>query len=181
MNIVIQNAHLAANNEPQSDGGIDLTIVNGIISAVSPTAIDDKHHSRVEVDGKPVWDDLFNNRLYISEGWVDMLAHYGEPGYESKSTIAIGKQEAAAGGFTDVALLPNTKPAIANRSTVEYMNKVAQGGAVTCYPMGCVGRDGLEKEPAEMIDMHYGGAIAFTNGTKPIQNSQLLLKALEYI
>ena len=131
--------------------------------------VDDK----VQWEGKP-------GSLYISSGFIDIFADYREPGYEHKETIESGLKAAAAGGFTDVFLVPNTNPSVSTKSTVQYILQKANGGPVKIHPLGSI-TQGIEgKSLAEMLDMHANGAIAFSDGWKPVQNANLMLKALEY-
>ncbi len=119
--------------------------------------------------------------LHLSPGWVDVFADYREPGYEHKETIATGLKAAEAGGFTDVLLAPNTAPAISSKSTIQYILQKAAGAPVRIHPLGSITQDLEGKTLAEMLDMHAHGALAFTDGWKPVQNANLMLKALEYV
>ncbi|MBS1615963.1 MAG: dihydroorotase [Bacteroidetes bacterium] len=119
--------------------------------------------------------------LHLSPGFVDLFADYREPGFEQKETIQSGLQAAARGGFTDVFLLPNTKPVTDGRSGVQYAIRQAKGQAVRLHPLGAVSQGIEGKYLAEMMDMRAMGAIAFSDGWKPIQSSGLMLKALEYV
>jgi dihydroorotase len=123
--------------------------------------------------------DLEN--LHISAGWVDLFAHFGEPGYEQKETIATGMQAALAGGYTDVFLLPNNKPVTQDKAGVEYLIQRAAAGPVNLHPIGAISKGTEGKELAELYDMHHSGAKAFSDGTKSIQSAGLLLKALQYV
>lgn len=118
---------------------------------------------------------------HISPGWVDLFADYREPGYEQKETMVTGLQAAAAGGFTDVALLPNTFPAIDNSSMVQALLQKAAHSPVRVHPYGAVSKGIEGTSLAEMYDMRAHGAVAFTDGWKAVQNPMLLLKALEYV
>lgn len=119
--------------------------------------------------------------LCVSPGWVDVFADYCEPGHEHKETIATGLATAAAGGFTDVLLAPNTQPVLTNQSAIQYVLQRAAGNAVNLHPIGAATRNTEGKELAEMMDMRANGAIAFGDGWKPIQNANLTMKALEYV
>jgi dihydroorotase len=131
------------------------------------------------VDDKVQWEGNEDN-LYISPGFIDIFADYREPGYEHKETIESGLRAAAAGGFTDVFLVPNTNPSLSTKSTVQYILQKANGGPVKIHPLGSITQDIEGKSLAEMLDMHANGAIAFSDGWKPVQNANLMLKALEY-
>ncbi len=148
---------------------VDVLVGDGIIRKIAPQ-IDAVNHEVISA-----------NELYISSGWVDMLADYREPGHEHKETIATGLAAAAAGGFTDVLLAPNSTPVIDNKAAVQFALQRAVGHATRLHPLGAVSQHIEGKALAEMLDMRAQGAIAFTDGWKPIQNTNLLLKALEYV
>jgi len=147
---------------------VDILIEDGIIKTIDKK-IKEKADTIIETEG-----------LHISQGWVDVFADYREPGFEQKETIATGLEAAAAGGFTDVLLVPNTNPALSNQSTIRFVLQRAKGHPVNLHPLGTVTQNAEGKDLSEMLDMQDNGAIAFTDGWKPIQNSNLMLKALEY-
>ncbi len=112
---------------------------------------------------------------------MDVFADYREPGFEHKETIASGLAAAAAGGFTDVLLSPGTQPALSTKSIIQYVLQKAGGNIVGLHPIGAATQNTDGKDLAEMLDMRENGAIAFSDGWKPIQNANLMLKALEYV
>ncbi len=119
--------------------------------------------------------------LHASQGWVDTFAHFNDPGFEQKETLESGAEAAAAGGFTHVFILPNTQPAITNKTAVEYVVQKSARLPISIHPYGSVTKNIEGKELAEMYDMHTTGAIAFSDGLHPVQSPGLLLKALQYI
>lgn len=119
--------------------------------------------------------------ICVSPGWVDVLADYREPGYEHKETIETGLAAAAAGGFTRVLLAPNTNPVTGSKSTVQFLLQKANGNIVCLHPLGVISANAEGKTLAEMLDMHSNGAVAFTDGWKPVQNANLMLKSMEYV
>lgn len=141
---------------------VDIAIENGAIQSITPATIGD-------------------SEVFVSPGWVDCFADYREPGYEQKETIDTGLKAAAAGGFTEVLLAPNTQPAISTKSIVQYVLQKGKGHVSQLHPLGAVSKDIEGKSLAEMLDMHAQGAVAFTDGWQPIQNAGLLMKALEYV
>ncbi len=158
--------------DPQSDFHnkvADVLIENGVITKIA---------SSIKVEGAL---EIKEKGLCISPGWVDVYADYCEPGYEHKETINTGLACAASGGFTEVFIGPNTQPVVSTKSIVQYALQKAIGNIVTLHPLGTATQNGEGKELAEMMDMRSYGAIAFTDGWKPIQNTGLMLKALEYI
>ncbi|MDZ7755416.1 MAG: dihydroorotase [Rhodohalobacter sp.] len=120
------------------------------------------------------------NGAFISGGWMDMHVHFREPGFEHKENVETGCRSAAFGGFTEVACMPNTKPATHTRDVVEFIKKKAEGEAVDVHPIGCVTKERAGKSIAEMSDMKGGGAVAFSDDGDPVYNSQVMRVALEY-
>ncbi|WP_340105831.1 dihydroorotase [Rhodohalobacter sp. 8-1] len=165
---------LIKNGKPVGNGydgktSLDIRIKDGKISEISEAI--------VQNDGEELFDAAGN---YISGGWMDMHVHFREPGFEHKETIETGCRSAAFGGFTEVACMPNTKPATHTRDVVEYIRKKAEGEAVSVHPIGCVTKDRAGKSIAEMADMKKGGAVAFSDDGDPVYNSQVMRVALEY-
>ncbi len=159
--------------DPQSkyhDKVVDLLIEDGIIKAIGGSVKPNAGAKKIEAKG-----------LCVSPGWVDVFADYREPGYEHKETIASGLAAAAAGGFTDVLLAPNTQPELSTKSIIQYVLGKAVGNIVGLHPIGAVSQNTEGKDLAEMLDMRAHGAVAFSDGWKPVQQASLMLKALEYV
>ena len=169
MNLLIKNARVVDPNSPFNSQSADIFIENGIIKKIGKN-LSNKADKEISVDG-----------LCVSPGWVDMFANFADPGYEYKESIETGCLAAAAGGFTDVLIIPNTKPAIDTKSQVEYIVQKARATPVNVYPIGAVTKNTEGKELAEMYDMKTSGAIAFGDGINCIQSAGLLVKALQYV
>lgn len=169
MKILIRQALIIDRSSPHHGTTRDLLVENGRITAIAPT-LDREADQMIEHRG-----------LHVSPGWVDIFSHFCDPGYEHKETLETGAAAAAAGGYTNVFVLPNTRPAIDSKSQVEYIRRIAAALPVDIHPVGAITR-GLEgKDLAEMYDMRNSGAIAFSDGTSPVQSSGLLLKGLQYV
>ena len=182
MQVQINKVRVIDERSAHHDLLVDLTVENGIVSSIrSSKKTSSKAPPAIICDDEEVWSGVGGEELMISNGWVDVFADYREPGLEQKETIASGLNAAAAGGFTDVLLAPNTMPAISSKSILQYILGKADGNATSIHPMGAATQNAEGKELAEMMDMQAHGAIAFTDGWKPIQNANLMLKALEYV
>ena len=168
MQLLIRQAKVIDPGSGFHNKTVDILIKNGKIVSIG----------KVDADADKV---IEAEDMYVSPGWVDILADYREPGYEQKETIATGLAAAAAGGFTGVMLAPNTSPSISTKSIVEFVTSKAAGNVVTLHPLGSASAEIDGKVLAEMLDMRTHGAVAFTDGWKPIQSANLMLKALEYI
>lgn len=147
----------------------DILVVDGSIAAME---------KKINISGAQVID---LTGLILTPGLIDMHVHFREPGYEYKEDIETGSRSAAAGGFTTVACMPNTKPPVDNAMMVEYVkSRALKSGLVRVLPIGCVSK-GLEgKEIAEMGDMVQAGAVAFSDDGRPVADSSLMRKALMY-
>lgn len=169
MKLLIKQARVIDPLSPFHGKITDIFIENGIISRAG-IEINEKADKTIALHG-----------LHISPGWVDIFAHFGDPGYEFKETLESGAAAAAAGGFTDVCILPNTNPVIHGKAGVEYLVQHSRDLPVNIHPLGAVTKNTEGKELAEMYDMRHSGAIAFSDGTRSIQSAGLLVKALQYI
>jgi len=169
MKVLIKQAKIISSSSPFNGQNKDILITDGIISAIGDT-ITEKTDQVIEQNG-----------LCVSIGWMDSFSNFSDPGYEYKETLETGAKAAAAGGFTDVMVLPNTNPVVHSKSQVEYIVQKAKGLAVTIHPIGAVTKNAEGKDLAEMYDMHQSGAVAFGDGTNSIQSAGLLLKALQYV
>ncbi|MEW6249335.1 MAG: dihydroorotase [Planctomycetota bacterium] len=119
--------------------------------------------------------------LIVAPGLIDMHVHLREPGYEETETIETGTAAAAAGGFTAVACMPNTNPALDNDSAIEFvLRQAARTGHVRVYPVGALtaGRQG--KELAEIGLMVRAGAVAFSDDGEGIADASVCLRAMRY-
>ncbi|MEO6489473.1 MAG: dihydroorotase [Ferruginibacter sp.] len=169
MKVLIKHALIICSSSPFHGQVKDILVVDGIIER-----IDD------EISGN-AGEVIASDNLHISIGWMDIFVNFCDPGFEHKETIASGASAAAAGGFTDVMVVPNTSPAISSKSQVEYIIQKALSLSVNLHPLGAVTKNAEGKELSEMYDMHSSGAIAFTDGTDSVQSPGVLLKALQYV
>jgi len=120
--------------------------------------------------------------LVVAPGFIDMHTHLREPGQEAKEDIASGTRAAAAGGFTMIACMPNTRPTIDNAILVAGLTYQAQTtGVVRVKVIGAVSKGQEGQELAEIGDMIAAGAVAFSDDGHYISNTQLLRTAMEYI
>ncbi|QDV27867.1 dihydroorotase [Aureliella helgolandensis] len=117
----------------------------------------------------------------VAPGLVDLASELGEPGCEENETIASGTLAAVAGGFTSLACAANTDPPIDTAAAVEFVRqKAARAGHCRVYPIGCVSKGRAGEELAEIGALVEAGAIALSDTPRPISNTALLRRALEY-
>jgi dihydroorotase len=119
----------------------------------------------------------------IAPGFLDMHVHLREPGFEYKETILTGCTAAAAGGFTGVCCMPNTKPAIDDESvirTIQSKARAALNGLVDVYPVAAVTVDRKGEHLAPLAELSAAGAVAFTDDGDPVHDAEIMRRALEY-
>jgi dihydroorotase len=116
--------------------------------------------------------------LHLSLGWVDPRANFSDPGNEDREDLDSGAKAAQKGGFTAVALNPQTQPVVDQKAAVEYLKSFS--GPVEIIPIGAFTKDLAGAELSELYDMSNSGAKAFSNGYKSIANSALMKLALLY-
>ncbi len=147
-----------------------VVVVDGRIDAVE--------RGNARTASLPIYD---GGGLHLAPGFVDIHVHLREPGFEYKETIATGTRAAVAGGFTSVACMPNTVPAIDDRSVVEFILKQAKiAGFARVYPIAAatVGRRGeVLSEYHELVD---AGAVAVTDDGAPVGSADMVRRVMEY-
>lgn len=119
--------------------------------------------------------------MLVCPGLIDMHAHLREPGREDKETIETGTAAAVRGGFTAVACMPNTSPAIDNQEVVSFViEKAARCGSCRVLPVAAitVGREG--KALTEMFDLAEAGAVALSDDGDSVENPAVMRRAFEY-
>ncbi len=150
----------------------DILIAGTRIAAVSQAP------TEAEADGAHVID---LNGLHVFPGLVDAHCHLRDPGQEYREDIVTGTRSAAAGGFTDVACMPNTVPVMDNKAVVRYvMEKAAREGAVRVHPIGAVTKGSNGSELAEMGLMKEAGIVAVSDDGRPVEDAATMLKAMTY-
>jgi len=167
MNLLIKSATLIDPRSPFHQKITDILIEDGIITRLSP---------RIKADA-PIFDA---KGKYVSPGFFDLNCNIGELGFETKETLETGSRAAAAGGFTGLALMPNTQPPVHSKAEVEYLFNRAKNNLVDVYPLGTISHKREGKDMAEMYDMFLSGAKAFTDGNRPVQDAGLMERALLY-
>jgi len=119
--------------------------------------------------------------LLVAPGLIDMHVHFREPGQTHKETIASGARAAAAGGFTSVAVMPNTQPATDSPSTITLIReKAAQTACVNVFVTGAITKGLQGEELAPIGSMARAGIVAITDDGHCIQNHEIMRRALEY-
>lgn len=119
--------------------------------------------------------------MIVTPGLIDMHVHLRDPGLEYKEDIVSGTKAAAAGGFTSVACMPNTKPVNDNKAVTSYIVAKAKAeGVVNVFPVGSITQGSKGEALAEMGDLKEAGCVAVSDDGRPVTSSELMRRALEY-
>lgn len=167
MKILIKNAKIFDSTSSYYGQTLDLFINEGIITEIGEEILLDVDHA---INGEAIG---------ISQGWVDLKAHFCDPGEEHKETIESGLDAASFGGYNHVAILPSTTPVIDGKSQVEYILRRAQNHVTSIYPIGCISKGLKGEELAEMFDMSQCGVKLFSDDLHSL-SSGLMQSALLY-
>jgi len=117
----------------------------------------------------------------VAPGFVDLHVHFREPGFEYKETIQTGAASAVAGGFTTVCCMPNTNPVNDNQAITEFMlDRARAAGMANVLPIGAITKGSEGKELAEIGDLRRAGCVAISDDGKPVMNSLVMRRAMEY-
>ena len=168
MKILIQSATLLDAPSPFHKKKISVLVQNGRIAEIG----NKKYPADKVIDAQG---------MILSAGWFDMGTYVGDPGYEQRDDITSIMAAAAAGGFTGLALLPNTNPSVQSKNGVSYIMNGNDSRLVQLHALASVTKSNKGEELTEMIDLHEAGAVGFTDGLKPLWHTDIFLKALQYV
>src|SRR4051794_1264874 len=119
--------------------------------------------------------------MIVCPGLIDMHVHLREPGREEDETIGTGTAAALAGGFTSVACMPNTEPALDSQAAAEFVHLQAQrAGNANVFPVGAITKGRQGTELAEIGGLVDGGAVAFSDDDAPVASAEVMRRAMEY-
>ncbi len=168
MKLLIQNGRVT---DPASgfDDFADVMIHGSIVEKIGKNIPLDEVHERIDAAG-----------CVVLPGLIDMHVHFREPGREDQETIIGGSQIAAKSGFTSVCTMPNTTPVIDNQALVRFIKLEAENGPINVYPIATITKGAQGEEISEMGELVKAGAVGFSDDGKPVMNSLVMRRALEY-
>jgi len=167
MSIFLRKVTVADPLSPHNGEKLNIRIADGKIFM----CVDEPHEKDeiIEAEG-----------LTALPAFTDPFCFIGEPGLEYKETMASAAQAAQAGGYGRLMMLPNTKPAMDTAAQVSFVVEKSKSLPVDILPVGAISNGCKGDSLAEMYDMFAAGAVAFSDGLHPMQNAQVMLKALQY-
>src|SRR5580698_10290028 len=152
-----------------TDKPADVLIQDGVIAAVG---------AGIEAPGAEILDAA---GLIVAPGFIDMHVHLREPGFEHAETIESGSRAAAAGGFTSICCMPNTKPVNDSPMVTSYIVERARSKAiVNVFPIGAITKGSEGEELAAIGAMKDAGAVAISDDGRPVMNSRVMRRAMEF-
>lgn len=169
MKFLFKNATIVDTNSKHNGKTTDVLIEDGKIVEIK---------KKMDAQGAEV---IQYKGLCLSPGWVDVGTQICDPGFEHREDLETAAAAAAAGGFTTILAQPNTSPAIQSKSEVLYLQQSTREFPVTFQAIGALSADIKGENITEMSDMNAVGAIAFSDGKKPVQSTGLLMRALQYV
>ncbi|MGH7707126.1 MAG: dihydroorotase [Vulcanimicrobiaceae bacterium] len=168
MNLVIRGGRVV-DPAQDIDAAVDLRIRDGRIVELG---------EHLEAGDAAVFDA---SGAIVAPGFIDMHVHLREPGQPHKETIATGAAAAVAGGFTAVACMPNTEPALDSPALIAEVRRLAdRAGLARVYPIGAITRGRAGQELAPYWRLHDAGAVAFSDDGSTVANPRVLRQAALY-
>ncbi|HUK15496.1 MAG TPA: dihydroorotase [Bryobacteraceae bacterium] len=168
MSTIIKNGRVI---DPGSgtDRIADVLVAGGRVAGVAP---------ELSAPGAEVFDA---SGLVVAPGFIDMHVHLREPGFEHAETIESGSRAAAAGGFTSICPMPNTKPVNDSATVTSYIVERARHMAVVnVFPIGAITKGSAGEELAAIGNMKAAGAVAISDDGMPVMNARVMRRAMEF-
>ena len=167
----IKNGRLV-DPKSQTDRVCDICIERDRIAGIfSPGGADQKHREEdrmIDAQG-----------LVVAPGMIDVHVHFREPGFTYKEDIETGVAAAAAGGYTTVICMANTKPIVDNEETLSYLRERAKDMPVHVLNTAAITKGFKGEELTDMIGLKALGAVGFTDDGVPIKDTAIVMEAMK--
>lgn len=170
MKVLIKNVFVIDPSSSSNKKSVDIAVVDGIISKIA-----------AEIPSLDFDDIISGENICVSTGWVDGGVHYKDPGEEWLENLDSLQQAALSGGISTIVGFPNTHPTVQNKESLSYFKNFSKYNLVQFLNLGAVTKNTEGKDFTDMMDLHYSGAVGFSDGKNPIQSSDILLKTLQYL
>lgn len=169
MNMLIKGGRVIDPSQ-KIDDTLDVLVENGLIKQVGKGLQAPADAKVVDAAGK-----------YVVPGLIDMHVHLRDPGLEYKEDIVSGTRAAVSGGFTSICCMPNTKPTIDNKAVASYIiNKAKTEGSCNVFPVGSITYGLSGDRMSEMGELKESGCVAVSDDGRPVTNSELMMRSLQY-
>ncbi len=175
MKILIKNGRVIDPSQ-KMDCQADILVAGGIVKKIIPADQGSVQNILEEIPDECIIDA---SGKWVVPGFIDTHVHLREPGMEYKEDIKSGCEAAAAGGFTGICSMPNTKPFTDSTETVEYIKaKAAEANGVKIYPSACITMDQGGKELTDMKGLKEAGVCGFSEDGKSVNDLRMMRKAM---
>ena len=169
MNLLIKGGRVIDPSQ-KMDATLDVLVEKGVVKEIGKGLAAPAGVETIDAAGK-----------YVVPGLIDMHVHLRDPGLEYKEDIISGTRAAAAGGFTSVVCMPNTRPTIDNKAVASYIiNKAKAEGFANVFPVGSITYGLSGERMSEMGELKEAGCVAVSDDGRPVNNPELMRRALEY-
>ena len=169
MNLLIKGGRVIDPSQ-NMDENLDVLVENGLVKEIGSGLTAPEGVKTITASGK-----------YVVPGLIDMHVHLRDPGLEYKEDIVSGTKSAVAGGFTSVCCMPNTKPTIDNKALACYIiNKAREEGFCNVFPIGSITSGIAGERMSEMGELKESGCVAVSDDGRPVVNSELMMRSLQY-
>lgn len=165
--ILIKNGRLV-NPATNTDEVMDVAIENGKILKVEKGIEENGFEKVIDATGK-----------IVAPGLIDVHVHFRDPGFEHKEDLLTGSASAAKGGFTTVVCMANTKPVVDSVEVLNYVQNKAELVPINIVQAAAITKGFLGKELVDMKTLKEAGALGFTDDGLPINDTALVMKAME--
>ncbi len=166
--ILIKSAKIIDSKSPYNGEIMDVLITDGEIQKIAKEI----HSDFEKIEG---------GNLHVSPSFTDIGTQICDPGLEHREDLESASKAAKAGGYGTIACFPNTAPTLHSKSQIQYIVKNSRYLPTDFLPIGAVTENCKGKDITEMYDMQASGAVAFSDGYIPIQDSGMMLRALQYV
>ncbi len=167
--MLLRSLKITDAGSPYNGELLDIRIEDGLITEMA-----------VDLPARKAEEVVTFTAARVAPGLVDIGAYLGDPGHEEREDIASLRAAAVAGGYVQVAALPNTDPVRQSVADVAYLRQQNGHHPTDLYPLVALSKDLAGKDMVEMLDLHQAGALVFTDGAKRRVSGSLLKRTLEY-
>lgn len=165
--ILIKNGRLV-NPATNTDELMDVAIENGKVLKVEKGIEENGFEKVIDAAGK-----------IVAPGLIDVHVHFRDPGFEHKEDLITGSASAAKGGFTTVVCMANTKPVVDSVEVLNYVQNKAELVPINIVQAAAITKGFSGKELVDMKTLKEAGALGFTDDGLPINDTALVMKAME--
>lgn len=166
MKLLVKNGTVV-NPKTGTNEKLNILIENGFIKEIG---------SKLKIEGTV--NEIDAEGLIVTPGFIDLHVHLREPGFEIKETLKTGTEAAAKGGFTTVACMPNTKPALDSVETLEdLLRRIQETAVINVRPIAAITKNIQGAELTDHVSLIKAGAMAISDDGRTTMNDDFMRRA----